>query len=412
MITGKRHSIFIALAVLFMFFNSFGLPEGLVYTTLLAPVFLLFLLNHKGIRIYLLFLLACSIFSIAHYTIGIGDQLAYIKSFAMMQGVTLFAISTYYALPRHLEGSRIFKTLATVNLLLLVMALVLRFIPSLSDWVWYKVPISPGIPVIPRLKMFTYEASYYSLLLTPLILYYVLKCWLQKSKIGILFLSLILSLLLSFSLGVIAGIVIGLFLMFIVHIHKLYQTIPVKWVLLLTLLLISAAICVYIFYPQNPLYVRLHNIWSGKDTSARGRTYEAFAIAWDVARMKSACWGIGPGQLKTLGRDYIIQYYHYAHIPQTVRIPNAVAETLNIYGIIGIVCRFGLILFLAIKTRVWTNYYRLSLFSFMFIYQFTGSFISNTAEYVIWAIAFCPSILKEFDTPSKKIQPDESTVCK
>ncbi|MNE38946.1 hypothetical protein D3C80_1328650 [compost metagenome] len=177
-----------------------------------------------------------------------------------------------------------------------------------------------------------------------------------------------------------------------------------------SVLLIILAAGLYIFYPQNALFLRLHNIWAGKDTSARGRTYEAFTIAWEVAKMKSLYWGTGPGQLKSLGRDYIIQYYHYAHIPQTVRIPNAVAETLSIYGIAGLIIRFAVILFLFLRTRVWNNYYRLSLFIFMFIYQFTGSFISNTAEYMIWAIAFCPGILRAFEVPPKKEIHDESTV--
>jgi hypothetical protein len=45
---------------------------------------------------------------------------------------------------------------------------------------------------------------------------------------------------------------------------------------------------------------------------------------------------------------------------------------------------------------VWRNYYRLLLFTFIFIYQFTGSFITNVAEYVIWIMAFTP-VFREFD---------------
>jgi len=410
MTESKRHSIFLGIATIFMFFNSAGLPDGLLYTTLLAPVFLLFLLNQKGIRTYLLFLLITGALGMVHAVTGIDDPFSYVRSFAMLQAVAIFTIITYDALPGQLEQAGTFKTLATVNLLMLGICLLLRFIPGGTDWVWYTVPISPGVPVVPRLKMFTYEASYYSLLITPLVLYYLLKCWLCKAKVGVLFLSLILSLLLSFSLGVIAGIVISLFLMIIFRFNTLYTKLPVRWLMIASILLIILTVGLYIFYPQNALFLRLHNIWAGKDTSARGRTYEAFTIAWEVAKMKSLYWGTGPGQLKSLGRDYIIQYYHYAHIPQTVRIPNAVAETLSIYGIAGLIIRFGLILFLFIRTRVWNNYYRLSLFIFMFIYQFTGSFISNTAEYMIWAIAFCPGILRAFEVPPKKETHDESTV--
>lgn len=410
MIAVKRHSIFLGLAIIFMFFNSIGLPDGLLYTTILAPVFLLFLLNQSGIKTYLLFLLASGALGLVHAFIGINDPLSYIRSFALLQAVAIFVLVAYDALPRHLEQAGTFKTLAVVNLALLGICLLLRFIPGLSDWVWYTVPISPGVPVVPRLKMFTYEASYYSLLITPLVLYYLLKCWLCHAKMGILFGSLILSLLLSFSLGVIAGIIIGLLLMVLLRFSTLYKRLPLRWIMIAVLVIIAFAVGLYIFYPQNALFLRLHNIWSGKDTSARGRTHEAFSIAWEVAKMKSLYFGIGPGQLKSLGRDYIIQYYHYAHIPTAVRIPNTVAETLNIYGIAGLIIRFTILIFLFIKTRVWNNYYRLSLFAFMFIYQFTGSFIFNTAEYMIWAIAFCPGILPIFEVAHKKEHDDESTV--
>jgi hypothetical protein len=41
----------------------------------------------------------------------------------------------------------------------------------------------------------------------------------------------------------------------------------------------------------------------------------------------------------------------------------------------------------------------------MFVYQFTGSFISNIAEYVIWILAFKPDLFPEFQHP-----PDERIV--
>ncbi|MGZ5135232.1 MAG: hypothetical protein ACXWCG_08785, partial [Flavitalea sp.] len=54
------------------------------------------------------------------------------------------------------------------------------------------------------------------------------------------------------------------------------------------------------------------------------------------------------------------------------------------------------------KTKVWSNYYRLSLFLFIFIYQFTGSYLTNIAEYVIWILAFHPGLFTEFDRTSFK----------
>ena len=49
------------------------------------------------------------------------------------------------------------------------------------------------------------------------------------------------------------------------------------------------------------------------------------------------------------------------------------------------------------KTKVYSNFLRLVLFIFVFVYQFSGSFITNIAEYVIWIMAFSPWLFKEFD---------------
>ena len=142
--------------------------------------------------------------------------------------------------------------------------------------------------------------------------------------------------------------------------------------------------------------VRIKGIPTGSDTSARGRTYEAFDLAYRIAKQKSLWFGVGLGQIKEIGRTIIIQYYYYTDMPEAVRVPNAIAELFAIYGITGIAIKFLLILFFFFKTRVYTNYYRLSLFLFIFIYQFTGSFLFNLAEYVIWILAFSP-VLPQFN---------------
>ena len=64
------------------------------------------------------------------------------------------------------------------------------------------------------------------------------------------------------------------------------------------------------------------------------------------------------------------------------------AETLAIFGWVGFCVRIFIELSLFFYTKVWKNYYRLLLFLFIFLYQFTGSFITNIAEYVIWIMAF------------------------
>ena len=162
----------------------------------------------------------------------------------------------------------------------------------------------------------------------------------------------------------------------------------------------TAAILLLIVYPNNPIYVRILNIFTGNDSSAQGRTSEAFHIAYMVAEIKSILFGAGPGQIKTVGREIILNYYHYNPDEfDALRIPNTVGETFAYFGIVGIILRFVAIFWLFVKTRVSSNSFRLMLFIFVFIYQFTGSFFTNIAELAIWALAFvncCP----EFDYTS------------
>ncbi len=72
------------------------------------------------------------------------------------------------------------------------------------------------------------------------------------------------------------------------------------------------------------------------------------------------------------------------------------AETLAIFGILGAIGRLALELYLFFRTKVYANYYQLALFLFVFIYQFTRSFITNIVEYVIWILAFS-NVFKQFD---------------
>lgn len=400
----QQHPVlFTLIAVVYMFFNSMLLPEGLLYTTLLAPFMLLLLIRSGGMHLYLPVLFVCLVYAAAHWP-SVQFPAAYLKSFILAQATAVFIITAWQAIRKNIDNSNVFKVLGLVNLALLILSLLFLFWPGFSGLVWYKIPISPGIPVVPRLKMFTYEASYYSLIILPVFLYYFLKIWLAGLRPGLIFLSLLFSLLLSFSLGVWACLLLSLVLLFLTHIGTLGKKVQWRYLIPCSIALFLGLGLLYLVYPDNPLYQRIENIFAGKDTSARGRTFEAFTLAVDIAGMKSLTWGIGLGQLKEIGRDYIIQFYQYTNIPATVRIPNAVAETLNIFGVSGLVLRFGLILFLYFKTRVWQNYYRLLLFIFIFIYQFTGSFIFNVAEYILWCLAFSTGILSCFD--KKFIHPD------
>jgi hypothetical protein len=393
----KENSTFLLVSIIYLFFNSFLLPDGLLFTTLLTPFFFIHLLKHKGIQVYFAFLIvSCIMAAIQLPTVDYFKE--YVKSFVLLQTVAIFTINAYYVIKE--EGANLaatFKVLGSVNMVLLGISILFLFVPLLRPWLWYQMSMSEGLPVIPRLKMLTYEASYYSLIIVPLFAYYFLKKTLLAGKVGILLLTLGLSMILSLSFGVLIALMISFVFLYLLNLNELRRKINLNYLSVGVLVVVIGIAAAYWLYPHNIVFDRLRNIYEGKDTSAQGRTSESFVLAWNIAKMKSLYFGIGLGQLKLIGRDFIIQFYNYTNIPPVIRIPNAVAETLNIYGITGIVFRFGIITYLFFKTKVWSNYYRLTLFIFIFIYQFTGSFLFNVAEYVIWILSFSPNIFPGFD---------------
>ncbi|MES2618776.1 MAG: O-antigen ligase family protein [Bacteroidota bacterium] len=388
---------YLPFVVLYFFFNSLFLPEGLLFTTLLTPLFFFQIVREQKVQQLIALLAVLCICFILHYLQGIHLQL-YLKSLLLFITVGIFAIWTQSFFNKVNSLDYIFKCILILNGAMLIVAVLALLTGVLKSQFWYLVPISPGLPEIPRLKMLTYEASYYSLLLCPIAFYAIWNFMIDKSRATFIYLLLALvPLLMSFSLGVLAGMIVTLICIVLIVFNWVKNNKRVRWmVIICSLLLLAVLIVLYQLYPDNPLVIRIKNIFTGKDTSARGRTYEAFDIALMVAKTKSIWLGVGLGQVKEIGRTLIIHYYNYSNIPEVVRIPNAVAETLAIYGFVGVAIRFIIEFVLFFKTKVYQNYYRLTIFIFIFIYQFTGSFIFNIAEYVLWALAFSTAF-SQFD---------------
>jgi hypothetical protein len=198
-------------------------------------------------------------------------------------------------------------------------------------------------------------------------------------------------------MGVLGAILIAFLAIYIIHWQKVfYKRNFFNYLIIFLVVLFFTATIILIFFPNNVLLIRINNILSGIDTSTRGRTNESYKLAWMVAKEKSIWFGSGLGQVKELAYDVVKRYLNYWGELEVVRIPNAVAETMAIFGIFGIAIRFSLIFYFFIKTKVLENYYRTLLFVFVFVYQFTGSYITNIVEYVIWVIAFS-TVFKQFD---------------
>ena len=389
-------------AFIYFFFNSLGLPLGLTYTTLLAPLLYYWVLITRKREILLPFFVALIPFFIIQVNEGV-DLKTYFVSILNFTAVYIFCQAFYTFLKncKNIEG--IFRKLVIVNFILCLIAIPLYF----TDYyyiLWIKQFLTEGVDEFLRLKLFTYEASYYATLFTPLFFFYFLKINLgQNKKNSFLLLVLIfLPYLLSFSLGVISAIMISIIITYVLVFRYIGRQKRFWWIGIIvscsTVLLLMA---LFIFFPDNALFQRIGNIISGNDLSGRGRTSDAFLLGNKILHLRNVFFGIGPGQIKVIGANIIRDYYNYPPDYNVIAIPNATAETLVIFGTLGIILRFYAELFFFIYTRVWTNYYRLLLFVFIFLYQFTGSFISNLAEYVIWIMAFTRGF-PQFDVKGEK----------
>jgi hypothetical protein len=248
--------------------------------------------------------------------------------------------------------------------------------------------------------MFTYEPSYYSTLLIPLAFYYYLKIiFFKYPNAWYVFFMVSFPLIISFSLGAILGLTISFGVLFFPDIRAFLMRKNVAlYILISGLLIVAASVVVYYLYPNNPLYLRIRNIFSGRDSSFKGRGSDSFQLAWNVAKEKSIYFGIGLGQLKLIGVKIWSDFYNAVFNVNSIAIPNAVAETFAIYGIAGLIIRFSIEWYFFFRTKTYSNYYRLGLFIFIFIYQFTGSYFFNLAEYTIWTLSFS----QVFDEFSRK----------
>lgn len=372
------------------FFNSFPLPHGMLYTVLLTPVFIYFL-RKKGQRIYLPPLLLFSGGLAAFHIWNGALTKVYLTSFILFFCAFVFLVaSAFWA--RNTTLQPFFSKILKWNSLFILIALLLLPFAFGRKLLWYEVPISPGISPFPRLKLFTYEAAYYMLLFAPVFLYYFWKLllglerhWLSVS------IAILAPTVLSFSFGVMGGLAIAVAITFIVYGHRLINSVPVQKALLYGSFFLAATfILLLVFYPDNPLFERTMNILTGRDTSANGRLFESFMFAYDLAASRSLWFGVGLGHIKIFGHDLIINFYKYeGELAEIVRIPNSMAEWLATYGVVGFIGKLAAETYFFFRCRVYKNPYNLSLFIFIFVYQFTGSFLVNTAEMLIWALVFC-----------------------
>lgn len=385
---------------IYFFLNSFALPLGLLYTMLLMPIFYIWLMMQKQQLILSKFLIVLLPFMTVHLIYGV-DLYFYFRSLFLVIATYIFLYAAYIYIRRYAFLEKIFIWLFHWNLVFVLLAFVALF-TSLKDIFWAGWWISPSVGQMPRLRLLSYEPSYYATLMIPLLVFFTLKLlYYPKNQLyQWRFVGIFIPLLLTFSVGVIGGFVLTFLLFFWVEVLRGFKNRNVfKLFIFLSGLVVFIMLGLLLVYPQNPLYLRIYDIVTLNDNSGNGRTFDSAALAYSMVSLKNIWFGIGMGQIKTLGDNIYREFYNLPIeiFPDIVpTIPNTVAETFAIFGILGLIIRFSVIFYLFYRTKVWRNNFRLILFLYMFIYQFTGSFYINIAEYVIWILAFS-AYLPEFD---------------
>lgn len=387
----RKYNLPLLVAYLYVFFNVFMLPNGLYYTSLLAPFFLFNALRNRVILPFFLF----SIFIVLYFLIHKSQPIIYrdywrSNLLIFLNIVFLTNVWIYFQRASDDALNNLFKKIVYLNFILVLLALGAYLIPSVRSVFWYLIPITAGSGIIPRLKMLSSEASIYSLILSPFFLYFFFYYFLFKKLLNFSFLLLLVfPLLLSFSMGVCSGLIATVFVCFVYYRKLFFQTRHFIQIMLALFVITGIMLALYWFWKDNVVFLRLQNIVSGKDTSARGRTFESFVLAGKTLEQYHCWWtGIGPGQFKIMGKSLLLNYYKYSGNVADIRVPNACADTLIVYGIIGLIIRIGLQVWLFFKTKVQTNIFRFSLFIFLFLYQFTGSYFNNLIEWTLWILVF------------------------
>ncbi len=401
---------FFPFVFIYFFINSLALPFGLTYTALLAPLFYVWILLTRKKEILLPFIAILLPFIIIHLVIVEAEIKTYGISLLNLLLVYIFCQAVYTFLLVCNDLEKIFRRILVFNFIACLVAIPFYFTPFFAI-LWDEQVLTAGVGRLRRLRLFTYEPSYYALLFTPFFFFFLLQYFFRQNTIRgwLLLLMLFLPYLLSFSIGVMGAISLAIISTWIIYFKKLTAKRRIANAAITGgVLFTSVMLVLVLFFRHNAFFTRIENILSGQDSSGKGRTIDAFLIATKILQEKNEYWGIGLGQVKIAG-DTIIRNYYLYNMDIVVTIPNAAAETLAIFGWVGLSLRILVEVFFFFYTRVWTNYYRLLLFLFIFIYQFTGSFITNVAEYVIWILAFT-NVFPQFDTKSKNNNGDTTLI--
>jgi len=217
-----RISIYLPFLYLFFFFNTVGLPSPLEYTTILSPFFYLWLVKNRYKFVATRFLLFSLPFVVIHLSQGVNYR-TYVVSYLYIMSIYFVVYAFYVAVVNCRNIGKMLEHIIIVNFIISCFALII-INSEFSELLWWSVPIGSNLGIVKRLKLFTYEASYYSTLLVPLFFYSYYKVILYKNnKNMLLFIITLIPIALSFSFGIISSLAISIVLVNLVYIQNIYK---------------------------------------------------------------------------------------------------------------------------------------------------------------------------------------------
>jgi hypothetical protein len=371
---------YLPIAAVYFFFNSAGLPTGLFYTTLFAPILYgwLYLKGHRWLTAK--FLLILSPFLAAHLIIGVSSVVYYSRSLLLLWTVYIAVFAFCWALTKSRTVDRLFDQLILLNCFASVVA-ICAFPTPLRSVLWHDdADTLVGASHLLRLNLLSTEPSAYSLLMLPLLIFASLRVFDKVNIRNCTYVVMIgIPFLLCQSFGGITMCVAALG----ISLMRSYRRVFTRANGIVTFL--GCAILIALLLgTHNPISERVLQVVTGGDSSSKSRTIFSFVAAYAVASSRSLLWGAGLGQGKLvdfsdLGIGFAVNV-----------IPNATAGTFAELGIVGVLFRFAAEIYLFIKTKPYLNNFRLAMFVVAFIAQLTGSYLTNVQEYLLWFLAFVP----------------------
>lgn len=375
------NSAFAYLAV-FLFFNTVLLPEGLLYTSVFFPFLVYGLRRSKWSEHLALLFLLLVFYAAFHFLLNEIYWVDYFQSAGLFFAACVSVIYAISLIQRDLDPDLLFKKIIILNFLFFLVAVVFKG-TSLNDIFWSVSKITKGAEESQRLKLFVYEPSYYSTLMVPFLAFFLCRfIWVGSIKGFVWFLLVLIPVLASFSMGVLSALLMSFVLVSAIFFVRIIRT---KFAI--GVVAIFLAIVIPVASTDNLITQRLENVMSGDDSSGNNRLIESPLVALDIAKETDLIVGAGFGQSKYYASYFFEQYWPGL---DRVRLTNSVADTLSTLGVLGVFLRFGAEIALFFYCGVYRSYFRSLLFFHGFIYQFTGSFLINTAEFFIWMLAFVP----------------------